>query len=103
VLRNLTSLAVAALEYIFLQVSVNRVALVALFGMLGGAVLYGAHDVMVSSQGYLWLLFNIVATSAYQVGWRPLCWSHSQCSRLQMLTAALRALTFFLRFSSRKW
>lgn len=102
-LRNLTSLAVAALEYTFLQVPVNRVALVALFGMLGGAVLYGAHDVMVSSQGYLWLLFNIVATSAYQVGWRPICRSRSQCLVANLLTAALNALTFSHRFSSRKW
>jgi Triose-phosphate Transporter family len=67
VIRNLTSITVAVLEYGFLGTRVPAQGAVALLGMLAGAVMFSLHDLTFSLRGYLWLLANLVATSSYQV------------------------------------
>ena len=84
VLRNLTSLVVAALEYFYLGAAVSAVALASLIGMLFGAVLYGYNDVYVSSSGYFWLFVNVVSTSAFQVHNQLLLWFQIACMHSQM-------------------
>ena len=67
VIRNLTSLTVAALEWAVLGRALSWAGAGALGGMLLGASLYGLHDVTFSANGYAWLAVNLVTTSAYQV------------------------------------
>ena len=67
VIRNLTAISVAALERMVLGTSVSGSAVVALLGMVGGAVAFGLHDLTFDVQGYAWLVVNMVATSCYQV------------------------------------
>ena len=67
VIRNLTAISVAALERVVLGSSVSGSAVVALLGMVGGAVAFGLHDLTFDAQGYAWLAVNMVATSCYQV------------------------------------
>jgi len=67
VIRNLTSLTVAALEWAVLGRALSWGGAGALGGMLLGASLYGLHDVTFSATGYAWLAVNLVTTSAYQV------------------------------------
>jgi len=67
VIRNLTSLTVAALEWAVLGRALSWGGVGAIGGMLLGASLYGLHDVTFSATGYTWLAVNLVTTSAYQV------------------------------------
>ena len=67
VIRNLTAISVAALERVVLGTSVSGSALVALLGMVAGAVAFGLHDLTFDAQGYAWLVVNMVASSCYQV------------------------------------
>jgi hypothetical protein len=67
VIRNLTSLSVAALEFACLGTALPRQSAGALLGILGGAVMYSLHDITFSPIGYSWLLLNLLSTSAYQV------------------------------------
>jgi len=67
VIRNLTSLTVAAAEWAALGRALSWGGAGALGGMLAGASLYGLHDVTFSATGYAWLAVNLIATSAYQV------------------------------------
>lgn len=67
VIRNLTSLTVAALEAAVLGTRVGRLGVASLAGILAGAVMYGLHDITFSVTGYAWLLANLLSTSAYQV------------------------------------
>ncbi|CAF1140148.1 unnamed protein product [Adineta ricciae] len=67
VMRNLTSLFVAFLEYLFLNHKTNRFSIFILLGMLGGAGLYAKHDFTFNVQGYVWLGVNIISTSVYQI------------------------------------
>ena len=67
VIRNLTAISVAALERVVLGTSVSGSALVALLGMVAGAVVFGLHDLTFDAQGYAWLVVNMVASSCYQV------------------------------------
>ncbi|CAF1524253.1 unnamed protein product [Adineta ricciae] len=67
VMRNLTSLFVAFLEYMFLNHKTNRLSIFILLGMLGGAGLFAKHDFTFNVQGYIWLGVNIISTSVYQI------------------------------------
>lgn len=67
VIRNLTAISVAALEWVVMGTPVSRSAVVALLGMVGGAVSFGLRDLTFDVQGYAWLVVNMVATSGYQV------------------------------------
>jgi hypothetical protein len=67
VIRNLTSLTVAALEATVLDTRVPLAGVASLAGILAGAVMYGLHDITFSAVGYAWLTANLVTTSAYQV------------------------------------
>jgi GDP-mannose transporter len=67
VIRNLTSLTVAALEWAVLGRALSWGGAGALGGMLLGASLYGLHDATFSAAGYTWLAVNLATTSAYQV------------------------------------
>lgn len=67
VIRNLTSLTVAALEVAVLGTRVPLAGVASLAGILGGAIMYGLHDITFSRVGYAWLAINLASTSAYQV------------------------------------
>jgi hypothetical protein len=67
VIRNLTSLSVAALEFACLGTALPWQSAGALLGILCGAVMYSLHDITFSPIGYSWLLLNLLSTSAYQV------------------------------------
>ena len=67
VIRNLTAISVAVLERMVLGTSVTCSGIVALLGMVGGAVAFGLHDLTFDAQGYGWLVVNMVATSCYQI------------------------------------
>lgn len=67
VMRNLTTVVVAAGEHIALGVSFTRPAFLAMCGMLTSAAVYGAADMKFNPTGYAWLAVNIVSSSIYQV------------------------------------
>jgi len=67
VIRNLSTLSVAVLEYLVLGTKIDGLSVITLFGMLIGAVFYAMHDLTFSIQGYAWLCLNIIGTSIYQV------------------------------------
>lgn len=67
VIRNMTSLTVAALEAVVLGTRVPPAGVASLAGMLVGAIMYGMHDITFSAVGYTWLALNLISTSAYQV------------------------------------
>ena len=67
VFRNLTSLTVAALEYAIIGTPISWESGAALVGMLVGAAMYAMHDLSYSTEGYAWLMANLVTTSMYQV------------------------------------
>jgi len=67
VIRNLSTLSVAVLEYIILGDTITSISIGTLLGMLIGAIFYASHDLTFSIYGYLWLSVNIMGTSVYQV------------------------------------
>ena len=67
VIRNLSTLLVALLEYLILGDVSNGLSISAMLGMLLGAVFYALHDLTFSIQGYVWLSINVIGTSIYQV------------------------------------
>ena len=67
VIRNLTTLLVAILEYIVLRNKISGFSVVTLVFMLLGAILYAKHDLTFSVPGYIWLCINILGTSTYQI------------------------------------
>ncbi|CAF3424411.1 unnamed protein product [Rotaria socialis] len=67
VIRNLTTLCVAILEYFFLSNKIDGFSTASLLGMLLGAMLYSKHDLTFSIRGYALLGVNIVGTSSYQI------------------------------------
>ncbi|UJR20076.1 hypothetical protein I4U23_023208 [Adineta vaga] len=67
VMRNLTTLFVSLLEYLFLKHKTTRFSLVILIGMLCAAILYAKHDFTFNIRGYIWLGVNILSTSIYQI------------------------------------
>jgi drug/metabolite transporter (DMT)-like permease len=67
VMRNLTTLAVAFFEYIFLGTKMSALTVSTLLGILAGAVLYGFHDLGFSVQGFAWLMANVLFTTAFQI------------------------------------
>lgn len=67
VMRNLTTLVVAAADRMVLGTTFTTSSIVCLGGMLIGAFLYGASDLAFSLRGYIWLIINIVASSSYQI------------------------------------
>ena len=67
VIRNLSTLVVAVLEYFVLNNRINNLSIATLFGILLGAIFYAMHDLTFSIRGYIWLCVNVSATSLYQV------------------------------------
>lgn len=67
VIRNLSTLSVAVLEYFILGNRIDSLSIATLLGMIVGAVFYAMHDLTFSIQGYAWLCVNIIGTSVYQV------------------------------------
>lgn len=67
VIRNLSTLVVAVLEYFILGNKIDVLSIATLFGMIIGAIFYAMHDLTFSIQGYVWLCVNIIGTSVYQV------------------------------------
>ena len=67
VIRNLSTLSVAVLEYFLLNATIDYLSVATLFGMLFGAVFYAIHDMTFSIPGYACLLANVVGTSCYQI------------------------------------
>ena len=67
VIRNLSTLSVAVLEYFLLNTAIDYLSVATLFGMLFGAVFYAIHDMTFSIPGYACLLVNVVGTSCYQI------------------------------------
>ncbi len=67
VMRNLTTLFVAILDYILLRNKINGFSTATLIFILFGATLYARHDLTFSIPGYIWLFVNIISTSAYQI------------------------------------
>ena len=67
VIRNLSTLSVAVLEYFVLGKTISNLSIGTLLGMLLGAIFYAIHDLTFSIQGYIWLTVNVVGTSLYQV------------------------------------
>ena len=67
VIRNLSTLSVAVLEYFALGRTISTLSIGTLLGMLLGAVFYAIHDLTFSIYGYIWLAANILGTSLYQV------------------------------------
>lgn len=65
--RNLISLVVAGAEYIFLGSVTNGPAMLSLFGIMAGAIIFGMYDMEYERSGYVWLVANIVASSAFQI------------------------------------
>ena len=67
VIRNLSTLVVAVLEYFILGNKIDALSIATLLGMIIGAIFYAMHDLTFSIQGYAWLCVNIIGTSVYQV------------------------------------
>ncbi len=67
VMRNLTTLFIAILEYVLLNNKINGFSAATLVFMLLGAILYAKHDLTFNIPGYMWLCINIIGTSTYQV------------------------------------
>ena len=67
VIRNLSTLSVAVLEYFLLNTAIDYLSVATLFGMLFGAVFYAIHDMTFSIPGYAFLLANVIGTSCYQI------------------------------------
>ena len=67
VMRNLTTLFVAVMEYVLLSHRINSFSAITLVFMLLGAILYAKHDLTFSIPGYVWLCVNILGTSIYQI------------------------------------
>lgn len=67
VIRNLSTLSVAILEYFILGNKIDSLSIATLLGMIVGAIFYAMHDLTFSIQGYAWLCVNIIGTSVYQV------------------------------------
>lgn len=67
VMRNLSTLCVAFFEWIWLGEEILLMTWLALVGILAGAIVFGARDMMFSVPGYLWLAVNVLSTSTYQV------------------------------------
>lgn len=67
VMRNLTTIIVALLEYVLRSNKIPRLSSVTLLCMLFGSILYAKHDLTFSIPGYAILCVNIMATSIYQI------------------------------------
>jgi GDP-mannose transporter len=67
VLRNLTTIIVAVGERYILGTRFSWPAVATLWGMLFGASIYGASDLLFHAKGYAWLLVNIISSSTYQI------------------------------------
>lgn len=67
VMRNLTTITTAALEFFFFNSALSKTACMCIVGMLFGATIFGMHDMAISVLGYAWLFVNIACTSCYQV------------------------------------
>jgi GDP-mannose transporter len=67
VMRNLTALFVAILEYISLNNKIGKLSAFSLVAMLSSAIIYAKHDLTFNISGYAWLSVNIIATSVYQI------------------------------------
>jgi GDP-mannose transporter len=67
VIRNLSTLSVAVLEYFILDNKVDILSIGTLIGMLLGAIFYSMHDLTFNIKGYMWLCVNIIGTSLYQI------------------------------------
>ncbi|CAF4448468.1 unnamed protein product, partial [Adineta steineri] len=67
VIRNLSTISVAILEYFVIGNKIDSLSIGTLFGMFFGAIVYALHDLTFSIEGYIWLCVNIIGTSLYQV------------------------------------
>ncbi|CAF0932207.1 unnamed protein product [Adineta steineri] len=67
VIRNLSTVSVAILEYFVIGNKIDILSIGTLFGMFFGAIVYALHDLTFSIEGYIWLCVNIIGTSLYQV------------------------------------
>lgn len=65
--RNLMSLVVAMMEYVFLKKSLNQMAILSLLGIMAGAIIFGVYDVEFDKLGYGWLFANIAASATFQI------------------------------------
>jgi drug/metabolite transporter (DMT)-like permease len=67
VVRNLTTLTTAVSDFQFLKSHFNKEEALLLFLMFFGACMYGLNDISFDWSGYLYLLLNCFATTAYQI------------------------------------
>lgn len=67
VMRNLTTLVIALLEYPLLKNRIDGFSVTILIFMLFGAIVYAKHDLTFNIPGYTSLCLNIISTSAYQI------------------------------------
>lgn len=67
VMRNLSTLATALLEYLILGNKQSVLCIVTLLGIFAGSIFYGKNDLTFNLYGYIWLFTNITATSIYQI------------------------------------
>ncbi|KAH9249651.1 hypothetical protein BASA81_012620 [Batrachochytrium salamandrivorans] len=86
VMRNLSTLCVAFFEWIWLGEEISIITWFALVGILAGAVVFGARDMMFSVPGYLWLAVNVLSTSTYQVYVKKLIKESKELGRLACRT-----------------
>lgn len=104
VVRNLTSLVVAAGELAVLGTVTTLQECFCLFLMAGGAALYGWSDLHFSGLGYAWLAVNVILTGSYQVYVKRLV-KHVDLSALGMayynnlLSLPILAVVAFVRES----
>jgi len=67
VVRNLTTLTTAICDIHFLKSQFSKLQVMLLLLMFSGACLYGLNDISFNFNGYLYLLLNCIATTAYQI------------------------------------
>lgn len=67
IIRNGTTLVVAAADSIYLKQRIHLITIWTLLGILFGSIVYGWSDVNFHPVGYFWLTINVLSTSAYQV------------------------------------
>jgi GDP-mannose transporter len=77
VVRNATTLLVAAIDIAWLRNIMSPRAVWCLFGILNGVICYAIEDVTFAVIGYAWLGVNCVCTAGYQIYVKRLIKVHS--------------------------
>lgn len=88
VIRNLTTLVVAAGEYFFLDAQLTPSDCACLAMMLAGGAYFAFYDLSFHVEGYVWLVANVTSSGFYQVYLKSL----SKTSQSQNISSVVMAL-----------